>query len=44
MGPKSAQNGANVTRIATLLGQQNAVGRDLVQELAETRVKNPKFQ
>jgi hypothetical protein len=44
MGPKSAQNGANVKRIAALLGQQNAIGRDLVQELAEARTRSPKFQ
>lgn len=44
MGPKSAQNGANVMRIATLLGQQNAVRRDLVQELAAARERDPKFQ
>ncbi len=44
MGPQSVQNGANVRRIAALLGQQNAIGRDLVQELAATRASNPKFQ
>jgi hypothetical protein len=44
MGPRSAQNGANVKRIATLLGQENAVRRDLVQELAAARESDPKFQ
>ena len=44
MGPQSAQNGANVRRIAALLGQQNAIRRDLVQELAASRERNPKFQ
>jgi hypothetical protein len=44
MGPQSVQNGANVRRIAAVLGQQNAIRRDLVQELAAAREKNPKFQ
>lgn len=44
MGPRSKENGANVYRIATLLGQQNAVRRDLVQELAVSREADPKFQ
>jgi hypothetical protein len=44
MGPKSAQNGANVMRIARLLGQENAVRRDLVHELAAARERDPKFQ
>lgn len=44
MGPKSAQNGANVKRIAALLGQENAVRRDLVQELAAARERDPKFR
>jgi len=44
MGPRSKQNGANVRRIAQLLGQENAVRRDLVQELAASREDAPKFQ
>lgn len=44
MGPKSKENGASVTAIATLLGQQNRIGRDGVQELAARRLADPKFQ
>jgi hypothetical protein len=42
MGPNSAENGANVRRIAALLKQP--VGRDLVQELAARGERRPKFQ
>jgi hypothetical protein len=42
MGPNSAENGANVRRIAALLKQP--VGRDLVQELAARGERAPKFQ
>ena len=44
MGPRSVQNGANVKRIAALLGRQNAIGRDRVQELAAQRESSPRFQ
>lgn len=44
MGPNSAENGANVKRIAQILGQQNSIGRDLVQELAAKGERAPKFQ
>lgn len=44
MGPKSSRNGGNVMRIARLLGQENAVRRDLVQELAAARERDPKFR
>ena len=43
MGPNSAQNGANVRRIAQLLGQ-TVLRRDLVQELAAKGERAPKFQ
>lgn len=42
MGPNSKENGANVRRIAVLLGQQ--VGRDLVQEMAASGERNPRFK
>jgi hypothetical protein len=42
MGPNSAENGANVRRIAALLKQP--VGRDLVQELAARGERAPKFR
>lgn len=42
MGPNSAENGANVRRIAALLKQP--VGRDLVQEMAARGERAPKFQ
>lgn len=42
MGPNSAQNGANVRRIALLLRQ--ALGRDLVQEMAARGERAPRFQ
>jgi hypothetical protein len=42
MGPNSAENGANVRRIAAVLKQP--VGRDLVQELAASRERAPKFK
>lgn len=44
MGPGSKENGVNVRRIATLLGQQNNIRRDLVQELAAKGERAPKFQ
>lgn len=44
MGPNSTENGANVRRIATLLGQQDKVRRDLVQELAAKGERAPTFQ
>lgn len=44
MGPKSKENGANVARIAALLGQQHNIGADRVQELAARRSAQPKFQ
>jgi hypothetical protein len=44
MGPQSAENGANVRRIAALLGQENNIRRDLVQELAARGERHPKFQ
>jgi hypothetical protein len=43
MGPNSAQNGANVKRIAQLLSQP-AMRRDIVQELAAKGERAPKFQ
>ncbi|HEX7830113.1 MAG TPA: hypothetical protein VF787_10670 [Thermoanaerobaculia bacterium] len=43
MGPSSAQNGANVRRIAQVLGV-GAIGRDKVQELAVKGERAPKFQ
>lgn len=42
MGPHSAENGANVRRIAALLKQP--VGRDLVQEMAARGERVPNFQ
>lgn len=42
MGPDSAENGANVRRIAAVLKQP--VGRDLVQELAARGERAPTFQ
>jgi hypothetical protein len=42
MGPNSAENGANVRRIAALLRQP--LKRDLVQELAAKGERAPKFQ
>ena len=42
MGPNSAENGANVRRIAALLKQP--VGRDLVQELAARGERAPRFK
>jgi hypothetical protein len=42
MGPDSAENGANVRRIAAVLRQP--VGRDLVQELAARGERAPKFR
>lgn len=42
MGPNSAENGANVRRIAAVLKQP--VGRDLVQELAAKGERLPKFR
>lgn len=42
MGPNSSENGANVRRIAAVLGQP--VGRDLVQELAARGERAPRFQ
>ena len=42
MGPDSAENGANVRRIAMLLRQP--VGRDFVQELAARGERAPRFQ
>lgn len=44
MGPQSAENGGNVRRIAALLGQENNVRRDLVQELAARGERRPRFQ
>jgi hypothetical protein len=43
MGPSSAQNGANVRRIAQVLGI-GTIGRDKVQELAVKGESAPKFQ
>ncbi len=42
MGPNSAQNGANVKRIAQILNQP-ALGRDWVQELAAAGEAKPKI-
>lgn len=42
MGPNSAENGANMRRIATLLRQP--LKRDLVQELAAKGERAPRFQ
>jgi hypothetical protein len=42
MGPGSAQNGANVQRIAALLQQQTAP--DPMQELAEESEAKPNYQ
>ena len=44
MGPHSAENGANVRRIAALLGQEAHIRRDLVQELAARGERRPRFQ
>jgi hypothetical protein len=43
MGPNSAQNGANVKRIASVLNQK-VIYRDKVQELAARGESAPKFQ
>jgi hypothetical protein len=43
MGPNSAQNGANVKRIAAVLNL-TTIGRDKVQELAVRGERAPKFQ
>ncbi len=43
MGPNSAQNGANVRRIAQVLGEKT-IGRDKVHELAVKGESQPKFQ
>lgn len=43
MGPNSAQNGANVRRIAAVLNEKT-IGRDKVHELAVKGEQAPKFQ
>jgi hypothetical protein len=43
MGPKSKENGANVARIARLLGEP-AIRRDQIQELAAQGEVKPEFQ
>jgi hypothetical protein len=43
MGPNSAQNGANVRRIAAVLGETR-IGSDKVHELAVKGERTPKFQ